>query len=154
MNSHGESGFTLLEMVCVLAIISLLAAVLMPLVPHGTSRARLQAYALQAVALLKDDRSAAIRQGVNVATLVDVEKHAIHSGATRHVIRFPDDVRFDALLPKTCARKTSLSTISFFADGMSCGGVLALRRRDEAIEIRVNWLTGRAEVVNRDAAVN
>ena len=154
MNDERESGFTLLEMVCVIAIIALLAAILMPFVPHETSRARLQAYALQTVALLKDDRNAAIRRGVNVATLADPGRRAIRSGATGSVIRIPDDVRFDALLPKTCNRQAALSTISFFADGMSCGGAIALTKRNAGVEIRVNWLTGRVEVVNRDAAVN
>jgi prepilin-type N-terminal cleavage/methylation domain-containing protein len=60
MSDLGERGFTLLEMVCVLAIIALLAAVLLPFAPHETSRSRLQAYALQTAALLKTDRDAAI----------------------------------------------------------------------------------------------
>ena len=47
MSELGQRGFTLLEMVCVLAIIALLAAVLLPFIPHETSRSRLQAYALQ-----------------------------------------------------------------------------------------------------------
>ena len=53
MNDGAEGGFTLLEMVCVLAIIALLAAVLLPFIPRQTSRARLQAYALQTATLLK-----------------------------------------------------------------------------------------------------
>ena len=43
MNNPAEHGFTLLEMVCVLAIIALLAAVLLPFIPRETSRSRLQA---------------------------------------------------------------------------------------------------------------
>ena len=82
----GERGFTLLEMVCVLAIIALLAAVLLPFIPHETSRSRLQAYALQTAALLKTDRNAAIRRQTSVATLVDAEARAIRSGASRAAI--------------------------------------------------------------------
>ena len=41
MIDAGERGFTLLEMVCVLAIIALLAAVLLPFIPRETSRSRL-----------------------------------------------------------------------------------------------------------------
>ena len=48
MNEQAKQGFTLLEMVCVLAIIALMAAVLLPVIPRETSRSRLQAYALQA----------------------------------------------------------------------------------------------------------
>jgi general secretion pathway protein H len=154
MSDAAEQGFTLLEMVCVLAIIALLAAVLMPYVPHQTSRSRLQAYALQAATLLKEDRDAAIRRHVSVATLVDSGARAIRSGASQAAIRIPDDVRFDAVLPQTCQRQAGLSTIRFFANGTSCGGTIALTRLDAGFEIRVNWLTGRVEIVSRDSAIN
>jgi len=64
------------------------------------------------------------------------------------------DVRFEALLPQTCNRRASLSTISFFASGMSCGGAIALTRLDAGYDIRVNWLTGRIEIVSRSSTTN
>ena len=142
-----QRGFTLLEMVCVIALVAMLAAVLLPFVPRQTSRARLQAYALEAATLLKADRNAAIRGGVDVSTLVDAPSHAIRSGATAQLVRIPEDVRFEALLPERCRQRAVLSTISFFSDGMSCGGTIALTRLDHSYEIRVNWLTGRIEIV-------
>ena len=154
MSDEAEHGFTLLEMVCVLAVIAMLAAVLLPLIPHQTSRSRLQAYALQAATLLKADRNAAIRHRAPVATLVDTETRSIRSGVSREMIRIPDDVHFDALLPQTCRQRAALSTISFFADGMSCGGTIALTRLDAGYEVRVNWLTGRIEIVSRSTATN
>ena len=152
MNRASERGFTLLEMVCVLALVAMLAAVLLPLVPRHTSRSRLQAYVLQTAALLKEDRNAAIRRGTGVATLVDAGSRVIRSGATPAVVRIPDDVHFEALLPRTCNQREALSTISFFASGMSCGGTVALTRADVGYEVRVNWLTGRIEIVSRDIA--
>jgi general secretion pathway protein H len=154
MTDDAERGFTLLEMVCVLAIIALLAAVLLPSLPHQTSRSRLQAYALQTASLLKADRNAAIRRQIDIATLVDAGTRSIRSGATTDMIRIPDDVHFDALLPQTCNRQAALSTIAFFANGMSCGGTIALTRFDAGFEIRVNWLTGRIEIVSRSVATN
>lgn len=152
MTDDAQHGFTLLEMVCVLAIIGLLSAVLLPFIPHNTSRSRLQAYALQVATLLMADRNAAIRRGTDVATLVDPGSRVIVSGAGKNTIRVPDDVHFDATLPKTCNQRPALSTISFFANGMSCGGSIALTRFDVGYEVRVNWFTGRVEVVPRNAA--
>jgi Domain of unknown function (DUF4331) len=94
----------------------------------------------------------AIRRGTGVATLVDAPSRLIRSGATADMIRIPDDVQFEALLPSTCNQRESLSTISFFASGMSCGGAVALTRADFGYEVRVNWLTGRVEIVSRNAA--
>ena len=152
MNRASERGFTLLEMVCVLALVAMMAAVLLPFIPRQTSRSRLQAYALQAAAMLKEDRNAAIRRGTGVATLVDAGSRLIRSGATADMIRIPDDVRIEALLPRTCNRRESLSTISFFASGMSCGGAISLTRLDVGYEVRVNWLTGRVEIVSLNSA--
>jgi general secretion pathway protein H len=154
MTRASQAGFTLFEMVCVLALIAMMAAVLLPFVPRHTTRSRLQAYALQAAALLKADRNAAIRRGMAVATLVDPGSRQIRSGASVDMIRIPDDVRFDAVLPRTCERREALSTISFLASGMSCGGAITLTRLDVGYEVRVNWLTGRIEIVPRNDATN
>ena len=154
MNRIDERGFTLLEMVCVIALVAMIAAVLLPFLPRHTSRSRLQAYALEAATLLKADRNTAIRRRADVSTLVDAPSRAIRSGATSQIVRIPDDVRFDALLPETCRQRAALSSISFFADGMSCGGSIALSRLDTAYEIRVNWLTGRIEIVSRSPLAN
>ena len=151
MSEAAQRGFTLLEMVCVLAIIAMLAAVLLPFMPRQTSRSRLQAYALQTATLLKADRNAAIRRGTEVAVLVDAPMRLIRSGTTSDALRIPDDVQFDAVLPQTCRQHAVLSTINFFANGMSCGGTIALRRLDAGYEIRVNWLTGRVEIADRTA---
>jgi general secretion pathway protein H len=154
MNRAHQRGFTLLEMVCVIAIVAMLAAVLLPLLPQHTSRSRLQAYALEMATLLKADRNAAIRRRAEVSTLVDARSRAIRSGVSAQAIRIPDDVRFDALLPQTCRQQAALSTISFFANGTSCGGTIALTRFDTGYEIRVNWLTGRIEIVPHDTSAN
>src|SRR5215470_12014525 len=100
------------------------------------------------------DRDAAIRRHINVATLVDASDRAIRSGASQSTIRVPNDVRFDAVLPQTCQRQAALSTIRFFADGTSCGGTIVLTRFNAGYEVRVNWLTGRVEIVSRDIALN
>jgi general secretion pathway protein H len=122
-----EDGFTLLEMVCVMAIIGLLAAVLLPNIPRQTSRSRLE-----------------------VATRVDAQARSVRSGASGKTVTVPEDVRFQALLPENCNHRPVMASISFFASGMSCGGAIALTHLDATYEIRINWLTGRIEVAPRD----
>src|ERR1700732_611867 len=62
--SSRREAYTLLEIVCVLAIIALLAAIILPAIPRATSRARIEGYAVATAAVLKADRVAALRQGV------------------------------------------------------------------------------------------
>jgi len=152
VNDRRQSGFTLLEMVCVLAIVAMLASVALPYLPRQTSRPRLQAYALQAVTLLKSDRSASMRSGTRIDTQIDTSQRLIRSGSGAAALKLPDDVAFLATLPRSCQHRPVLGTISFFPDGLSCGGAITLSHADLSLEIRVNWLTGRIDIVSRSIA--
>jgi len=146
-----KAGFTLLEMVAVVAIVAMLAAILLPLAPRATSRQRLAGYAVEAAALLKVDRAAAVRRNAQVNAQIDAPGRAIRSGSTGKIIQIPGDVSFQAVLPLTCNERPARSTISFFATGMSCGGTIVLSRLGTGFEVRVNWLTGGIEVAVRNA---
>lgn len=144
-----EAGFSLLEMVCVIAIVAALAALALPRLPLGTSRPRLQAYAVEAASLLKADRSAAIRRRTQVTTEVNASARSIRSGASGRKVSLPRDVTLRATLPQRCNNRPALSSIRFFPSGMSCGGTVALTRDGVGYEVRVNWLTGGVEIVPR-----
>ena len=144
---RGERGFALIEMLCVLAIIGMLAAIILPAIPRSTTRAKLESYAVATAGLLKSDRSAALRRQIQVATQVDAATRSIRSGATGRVIRLPNDVVVDAILASRCADRIAGRSIDFFPSGMSCGGVIAMSRPGMGVEVRVNWLTGGVDIV-------
>src|SRR5439155_1578939 len=98
-----EAGFALIEILCVLAIIGLLAAIILPSVPRATTRAKLESYAVETAAMLKGDRNAALRRQVQIVTLVDAPSRSIRSGSTGRIIRLPDDVQVEAVLASRCA---------------------------------------------------
>jgi general secretion pathway protein H len=145
------AGFTLLEITAVIAIVAMLAAILLPSLPRSTSRQRLSGYAVEAAALLKADRTAAVRRNTQVNAQIDAPGHVIRSGSTGRALQIPGDVSFKAMLPRTCNERPARSAISFFATGMSCGGTITLSRLGTEFEIRVNWLTGGIEVATRAA---
>jgi general secretion pathway protein H len=146
-HGSGEQGFALIEILCVLAIIGLLAAIILPAIPRATTRAKLESYAVQTAALLKSDRNAALRRRIQVATQIDAAARSIRSGVTGRSIRLPDDVSLQAMLASRCADRNAGRSIDFFPSGMSCGGVIALARPGMGFEVRVNWLTGGVEIV-------
>jgi len=149
--SGREHGVTLIEIVCVLAMIALLAAILLPQFPIGTSRPRLEAYAMKTASILAADRSAAIRRHIEVSTVVDAPARSIQSGSSGYLLRMPRDVIVDAMLPNSCNRHPVISTVNFLPSGMSCGGTIVLTRRGTGYEVRVNWLTGFVDVLSYGA---
>src|SRR5229473_2716782 len=80
--NDAEGGFTLIEVVCIVAILAIIAAIMLPAIPRGTPRARIEAYALEAASLLKADRNAAMRRGVAIATEVDAGARSLRSRVT------------------------------------------------------------------------
>ena len=146
-NGRDEQGFALIEILCVVAIIGMLAAIILPAIPRSTTRAKLESYAVATAALLKSDRSAALRRQIQVTTQVDAAARSIRSGVSGRVIRLPDDVSLNAILASRCADRNAGRSIDFFPSGMSCGGVIALSRPGMGVEVRVNWLTGGVDIV-------
>jgi general secretion pathway protein H len=133
--------------VCAISILAILAAIIMPALPAGTSQARLEAYAVEVASLLKADRNSALRSGTETRTEIDSEARWLRSGTTGRVVRIPDDVRLDAVLAARCKGRAAGRVISFFRSGMSCGGTIALTRLGSGFQVRVNWLTGGIEIV-------
>src|SRR5262245_55827714 len=119
-----EAGFTLLEVICVVAIVAILAAITLPLIPHGTSGARLRGFAASVAATFKADRNAAIRRQTLILTQVENTAHFVRSGATGRTIWLPSDVAMDVLLPASCKGSGIQGAVVFLPSGMSCGGVV------------------------------
>ena len=150
MIARREAGFTLVEVIAVLAIVGAIAALALPRWPQATTKPQLEAYALSVAALLKADRNAAVRRHERVAARLDAGRHVVVSGAGAGEVRLPADVGFDALLAETCEGGGAASEIVFLPSGMSCGGSVALARPGAAYHVRVNWLTGGVEIVAVD----
>jgi general secretion pathway protein H len=151
MTRSKNDGFTLLEVTCVLAIVALLAAILLPAIPRATSRPQLESYAVEIAAMLKADRFAAIRRRIDIATSVDARSRTLRSGTTGQTIHVPQDVDMTLVSATSCQQQSARAAIVFLASGMSCGGSVTLTRFGSGYEVRVNWLTGAVEIVPRHA---
>ena len=141
-----SAGFTLIEVVCVLAITALMAAILLPALPFGTTHQRLEGFAIETAALLNSDQVSARRQHRDIATVVDGPSRTIRSGASGWVIRLPSDVTVEGMFAARCQDRPAGDAIHHLASGMSCGGVIALTQPGGGYQIKVNWLTGGAEI--------
>lgn len=145
--SDSSSGFTLLETVCVVAVIATISAFALPSPLLRTSRAGLEQLAMRAGGFLKRDRYAALKRGANVTTLLNTKARSIRAGSSRQAIAIPADVLIRADVSEDCQSATGTGGITFYPDGTSCGGVLAFSNLGSNFSVRVSWLTGGVEIV-------
>jgi general secretion pathway protein H len=142
-----QAGVILLDVVLTLAIFALLALLVLPTLPRGTTPSRQGAYAAQIAALMKNDRTAAAKTGREVATRVDVANRLVSSGSSATIVTLPSDLTLDVIASDLCADRPGRFAIIFAPDGRSCGAIVHVAKGDLDWRIRVHWLTGQVDIV-------
>jgi general secretion pathway protein H len=137
--------------VLALVILLLIAAVVWPMVGHGTSRTQQAATALDIATLLRIDRAAASRDGRPTGTRIDLGEHTV-IGATGQRVRVPIDLAMEVTTSPVCIEGPRRFLIVFAPDGSSCGGVVKLKKDRQIYVIHINWLTGMINVANAPKA--
>jgi general secretion pathway protein H len=142
---RSSAGFTLLEMLVVIAILTLATAVAMPILARPSDGVRLQATARDLINALRLTREMAIARNAEIVLTIDVDKRTFASAAVR-VQSFGPDIA--AALTFAEPERTARSTggFRFFPDGSSSGGDVHFRLRGSEAKVCVNWLTGEAQL--------
>lgn len=135
-----RAGFTLIETIAALLLISLLAGVAVPFLRGGPGPAALRAAAYQVSALLRGERNAAFASGRPSATLVDARTGIVRSERGGAGFSAGPGMRLDFSAPLSDA-------IRFFPDGRSTGGDLSLSTAGRRIGLRVSRDTGAIAIV-------
>jgi general secretion pathway protein H len=138
-----QSGFTLIEIVCVLSIVAMLAAVVWPIFSSNTSKSGLERMSVEIAALLINDRTAAMRNQTFVAT--HIEKNSIITGLSSRRLNLPRDVSIYLDAQNRCVTENAFI---FSSDGLSCAQKLRLTAHGSSIDIISNALTGGIEIVS------
>lgn len=135
----------LIDVVAALAIVALAAFVLMPRPRTGIGAAELSAEAVRVGAEFRKGRAKALTTGRVADVTVDPGNRRIGvDGASPVAIR--DGVAINWVTSDQCPIRGGTRALRFLADGRSCGGVMTLSAGGRAIELRVDWLTGRVEM--------
>jgi general secretion pathway protein H len=138
----GDNGFTLLEMLVVLAIMSMTIAAATISFRGSGGAVRLQPLAVRIAADLKLARAEAIAQNRPVEVAFDAAKHAYQVQGSRAAVVLPGSIGFTLVTPAEFRRNTDGAHLVFFADGSSTGGRVTLTDNRLAITLMVDWLTG------------
>ena len=144
---HGASaGFTLIELIVVLAIMGLVVALASPRLHRALPGAELAASAQELAAALRRTRARAIAQGHRAALLIDIDaaRYAPAGAAGRPLPKGVEvEIETAAVALDPVARRAAMI---FYADGTAAGGRIVLRRGARAYRLDIDWLTGRIAV--------
>lgn len=147
MRSPGrDAGFSLLELVVMLAIIAGAAALALPNIWRKPVDLTLRSVALDMAALMRATRADAVRANSQRAVNIDTQSKLYWSEPYRAPRAVPRDLLIEADTPKRFQTASEVGRFVFFADGSSSGGQIKLRHGASRAMITINWLTGNAEV--------
>jgi general secretion pathway protein H len=136
-----EAGFTLIEMLVVLAILALAAAFAGPLVSGKSEGLRLQLASTELVSAFQVTRSAAIVRNTETTLMIDVERRTFKSTVVPQR-SFAHDVEAKLTFASRIRSASSEGGFIFFPDGSSTGGDVTLSLRGKQTKLCIDWLTG------------
>jgi general secretion pathway protein H len=144
-------GFTLVELIVVLAIGGLLLTLTPPLITAALPGVELKAGARRAAAALRQTREFAIGRGIEAIWLINIETGRYEIEGRNRSGSLPSGVEIELVTAQDELRNEQVGGIRFFPDGTSTGGRVILKRGEQGYQVGVNWLTGRVLVASWEA---
>lgn len=136
-----QAGFTLIEMVVVLAILALALAIALPWSRKSAEAGRIESVATEVSAYLRLARTRAIASNDEVTVGLDLDGRRVRMAGWPRSIELPAHLAVELTAARRELRGRQ-AAIRFYPDGSSTGGVIRLRDDRKDIHLRVNWLTG------------
>lgn len=139
--ADSEAGFTLLELLAVLAILALTATAVIYGGQRSGDSARVRAFLVNAEAMFRDARTAAIENQKETAVLIEADGRRLSFPQGGRALDVPPGVTVDARIAVPEGGETP--GVRFFPSGGSTGGELSFAFRGRGYSLKINWLTGR-----------
>ncbi len=142
------AGFTLLEVLLVLAIMAALAAVLLPQVMSGKDHYQLTRNVRDVASAMRMTRALAIKAQADKAIQFNVDNKTfqIDGEKTREI---DEEINLEVLTADSeISEDGSRAGVRFYADGASTGGRVTLTLGDDKRAIDVVWMTGQINILD------
>lgn len=143
-----QSGFTLLELLVVLALLAMTYALIPPMVNIGGSTVELKAGARQVAAGLRTARSRAVASRGETTLTLDVEARSFRLSGDDKPRNLPRQAKISVYTAQGEVVDANTAAIRFYPDGSSTGGRVTLAMGERKFLIDVDWLTGQVEILD------
>ncbi len=141
-------GFTLLELLVVLAIAALLFAVTPPLIASAIPGVQLKGAARELAAALRQTRSRAISDASPKRLTIDLAARQLRMPWRSRPVDVPAEIDLELIVAESQRLDSDQAMVVFFPDGSSTGGRIQMARAGSRYQVDVDWLTGKVSVLD------
>jgi general secretion pathway protein H len=145
---QAQAGVTLLELLIVLSIMAIVAALVVPMFGSGVSNTDLKSAARQVAAGLRLARSEAVAKRQDTRVMLDLEHRTFQVERDSHVHALPRELEMKLFTAQSDLVSDRVGAIRFFPDGGSNGGRVTLASGERKYEVDIDWLTGRVAILD------
>jgi general secretion pathway protein H len=139
-------GVTLLELLIVLMLMALIAAMVLPVFSGGVSGSDLKSAAREVAAGLRLARDRAIAQRSESLLELNLETRSFRVWPDETPHKLPERIELKLYTAQRDLLNDKVGSIRFFPDGGSNGGRITLAAGDLKYDVDVDWLTGRVAI--------
>jgi general secretion pathway protein H len=143
----GDAGVTLLELLIVLMLMALIAAVTIPIFGPGVSTTELRSAAREVAAGLRLARGQAITQRTDAVLELNVATRSFWVPPDPRVHALPAGIELKLFTAQNDIVNDQVGAIRFYPDGGSNGGRVTLAAGERKYDVDVDWLTGRVAIL-------
>ena len=141
-------GVTMIELLVVISIMALIAALTVPILSGGVSTTELKGAAREVAAGLRFARSDAVATRQETRLVFDLEGRTFRIDRDARLHSLPKQVEIKLFTAQSDIADEKTGAIRFFPDGGSNGGRVTIAAGERKFEVDVDWLTGRVAILD------
>lgn len=147
--AHPEAGFSLLELLVVLALMALAVGIAVPMLRASTGPQNVRLLTARLASDLQVSRANAILLRRVVTFVIDPDRHTYALDGISAPVNLPPQVRVTLVAARQSRHQKSPFRIEFYPDGSSTGGQLTVADSQQSRTLAVAWLTGAVTLQGR-----
>ena len=141
-----NTGFTLLELLIVLALMTIITSIVVPQFSRSMTGLQLQKTTREIAAVLNEARNTAITESREVAFKFDAANKSYASTATNLTYAWPGHIEVTFESAQSGFFADSINEVVFRPDGSATGARLVLSTAGKSYFILIDWITGQVHV--------